>query len=294
MANYQSRHRPRRHTTLAGKIKDNERYDRFYDMTCDATQRGQFPHLTLTTGRLVARVMKGPHDPRAIPPGSSMNTDNRFSGPRLDGRPGQGALYVGTVAGVLREHAHYSLLPPPGALQKAAPLLWKPGATDRTNTFIQRQRAGAPPPDPASKFYLLRVEHPLRFADLRVTSLAPFMSQLRAGGDGAKRYGIVSASLVDFQIAAASAPEDYSASRGIADAVFDQRGVTSDAGVCAFSSRADMDSGIVLFSDDDPTGGLVFAIFGPDSSVVSALRPIARDQTQVGFDTYAELRGAIL
>src|SRR5271169_4493090 len=136
MALYQSRFQPRRHTTLTGKINDVERYDRFYDIAFDALRRGRFPQVTLTVGRLLVRVMRGPYDPRAIPPGSSMNVGNRFSGPRLDGRPGQGALYVGTIAGVLREHTHYALLQKSSSLQNAVPPLWKPGAPDGTAAFM--------------------------------------------------------------------------------------------------------------------------------------------------------------
>jgi len=293
MPSYQSRYQPRRHTTLTGRIKNAERYDRFYDLAFDALRRGRFPHITLTAGRLLVRVMKGPYDSRAVPPGSSMNTGNRFSGPRLDGRPGQGALYVGTIAGVLREHAHYSLLQKSSSLQDAVSPLWKPGAPDRTAAFMRTQRAGALPPDPESRFYLLRVERPLRFADLRVTSLAPLMTELRSSPGSASQYGIERWSPIDFQISAVNMSDDYSASRGISDAIFDQRGLTCDVGVCAFSSRADTDSGIVEISDDDPTGGLVFAIFGSDLMVVSALTLLPSGPVHAGFDTYSNLRAAV-
>lgn len=121
MQYYQSRYQARRHTTIQGKIQDVERYDRFYDIAYEALRDGRLPHLTLPAGALLVRRMTGPHDPLQIPPGSSMNTGNRFSGPRLDGRPGQGALYVATIAGVLREHTHYSLLSKTAALQPPAP-----------------------------------------------------------------------------------------------------------------------------------------------------------------------------
>jgi len=290
---YQSQYQPRRQTTVMGKIADVERYDRFYDIAYDALRLGRFPQLVLPAGRLVVRAMKGPYDARGIPPSSSVSTENRFSGLRLDGRAGQGALYVGTIDGVLREHAHYSLVPKRTGLQSAAPpRMWKPGASDNTSTFIQSQKAGAPPPSATSKFYIFRVARSLRFADLRLTSLAPFMTQLRVTGEGAERYQIAKESPVDFQISAVGTAVDYSASRGIADAVFDQRASTGHAGVCALSSRADTDSGLVVGSDLDPTGGLVFAIFGQDSTTVSALVP-PKDSAQASFNTYAELRKAI-
>jgi hypothetical protein len=287
MSVYTSRNQPRRQTTIAGKIKDVERYDRYYDIAYDALQNRIFPRTTLQVGRLVVRTLKGPYDARGIPPGSSMSTSNRFSGSRLDGRPGQGALYVGTVTGVLREYTHYSL---PAAPTKPAQI-WKPSVVDATAVFMQGQRGGATPVDPKTKFYLFRVNQTLHFADLRLTSLAPFMTQLRRSG--ARRYGIDSGAPVDFLAMAASGPDDYSASRGIADAVFDLRRVTGITGVCAYSSRADRDSGLVASSDGDPTGGLVYAIFGADLSVVTALTPVPKAHDQVAFDTFAELNVAV-
>jgi hypothetical protein len=115
MNTYQSRHQPRRQMTVSGKIHNPALYDRFYDIAYDAMLRGHFPSMTLPAGKLVLRVVNSAltiEQARAIPPGSAMNGDNRFSGARLDGRHGQGALYVGTVGGILREHAHYSLQPP--------------------------------------------------------------------------------------------------------------------------------------------------------------------------------------
>ena len=293
MQYYQSRYQARRHTTIQGKIQDVERYDRFYDIAYEALRDGRLPHLTLPAGALLVRRMTGPHDPLQIPPGSSMNTGNRFSGPRLDGRPGQGALYVATIAGVLREHTHYSLLSKTAALQPPAPPLYRPGATDATKAFMDDQRKGARPPNAASKFYLFRVPRTLRFADLRISSIAPMMTRVRLLGKHGNRYGIAESSPIAFQTSAASASDDYSASRGMADAVFDLRTVTGDVGVCALSSRADTDSGIIVPQQDDSTGGLVFAILGPDSTIVSALTLVPKDARHTGFDTYADLRRAI-
>jgi hypothetical protein len=198
---------------------------------------------------------------------------------------------VGTIAGVLREHAHYSLLSKSTGLEPRIPPLYKPEADDVTKAFMDGQRKGARPPNVKTKFYLFRALTTLRFADLRISSLAPVMTRLRS--ELHRRYGIAESSPIDFQISAASASSDYSASRGMADAVFDLRGLTGDAGVCAFSSRADTDSGIVVSQEGDSTGGLVFAIFGRDSAVVSALALVPKDATQRGFDTYGDLRGMI-
>ena len=287
MSVYQSRNQPRRQTTIAGKIKDVERYDRYYDIAYDALQKRSFPRMTLPVGSLMVRVMKGPYNARAIPPGSSTGIWNRFNGIRLDGRAGHGALYVGTVAGVLREYAHYSL-PDAGT---PPPQIWKASTPDVTSAFMRGQRTGAAPVNVDTKFYLFRLSRPLHFADLRTTALAPFMAQLRASG--ARRYGLDSEAQVDFLATAASGPDDYSASRGIADAVYDQRRLTGIAGVCAFSSRADRDSGLIVDSEGDTTGGLIYAIFGADSAEVTALTPVPKSASQAGFDTYAELTAVL-
>lgn len=75
-----------------GKIEDVERYDRYYDMTYDGIQSRMFPGITLPAGSMVVRGNDPQYDARVIPPGSGSKLTNRFSGLRLDGRAGQGAL----------------------------------------------------------------------------------------------------------------------------------------------------------------------------------------------------------
>lgn len=286
MAAYLSRHQPRRHTTLMGKIEDVERYDRYYDITYDGIQNRMFPGITLPAGSMVVRGNDPKYDARVIPPGSGSKLTNRFSGLRLDGRAGQGALYIGTLTGVLRERAHYAM---PG-WTKQPPKVWKPSASDATSEFMREQRAGAAV-DPEYKFYLYRVNETLLFADLRLTSLASFMKRmLRAGA--AQRYGLSDRAVLDFLARASASPTDYSASRGIADAVFDTRKLSGFIGVCALSSRADRDSGLVVSAEGDATGGLIHAIFGADSTTVSVLTPIPKSPGNLAFDTFAELAKA--
>jgi len=298
MPTYQSRHQPRRQMIVSGKIQNAESYDRFYDIATDAIQRGQFPGMTLPKGQLVLRAVNGNltiAQARCIAPGSSTNGNNRFSGPRLDGRHGQGALYVGTVAGTLREHAHYSLQKPPASKLTGSPTppLWKPGAADQTRDFIQGQKSGALPLTNL-RFHLFRLKHALDFADLRLTSLAPVIQKLRASGEARTRYGIVDWAPFDMLVTRASDSQDYSAARGLADAVYDTRSTTGFAGVCAASSRADTDSGLVLDADGDPTGGLIFAIFGHDGVSIDALEPAAPagNPDAAVFDTYAAITAA--
>ncbi len=296
---YQSRHQPRRQQSAGGKIKNPEQYDMFYDIAFDAMLRGDFPTMTVDTGKLVLRVVHARlsiEEARTIPPGSSMNGNNRFSGARLDGRNGQGALYVGTVGGILREHAHYSLQSYPASkLGTATPTLFKPGAPDSTSAFMQQQKTGAMPLT-AQRFHLFRLKHPLQFADLRLTALAPLFHRLRASGEAKSRYGMVDHIPFEMLISAASDAQDYSAARGIADAVFDRRHSTGLAGVCAASSRADSDSGLIYETHGDPTGGLIFAIFEKDGTPVAALEPAAAPgkPNDATYSTFEAIAAAVL
>lgn len=278
MSKYESRHQPRHQTTNLGKVKNRVQYDIFYDIAYDAMLTGEFPSLTLPAGKLVLRVLHSNYDieaARTIPPGSCRSTSNRFSGVRLDGRNGQGALYVGTVGGIMREHAHYSLQSYPASKlghAVAAPKLYNPASPDRTRDFMKDQKTGGMPMSP-QLFHLYRLKHPLQFADLRLTSLAPLFHRLKASGELKHRYGIVDHLPFDMLLSAACDAQDYSASRGIADAVFDRRHSTGNAGVCAHSTRADSDSGLYFDTHNDPTGGLIFAIFENDGTPVAALEP---------------------
>lgn len=300
MPTYQSRFQLRRQLIVSGKIQNPESYDRFYDIATDALQRGQFPAMRLAAGQLVLRVVNGAltiGQAGSIPPGSSSNGHNRFSGPRLDGRHGQGALYVGTVAGVLRETAHYALQTPAASRLTSAPAppLWMPGAPDKTRDFMRQQKAGALAPG-GQRFHLFRLKQPLLFADLRLPALAPLFQRLRSSGEAKSRYGVVDWAPIDMLVSAASKSQDYSAARGFADAVFDQSCKTGHAGVCAASSRADTDSGMVVEFHGDPTGGLIFAIFGQDGTTVPALEPAApvtRPNAAI-FNTFAEISAAIV
>jgi hypothetical protein len=296
---YQSRHQPRRQQTAGGKIKNPEQYDVFYDIAFDAMVRGDFPSMTVDTGKLMLRVVNAAltiEQARSIPPGSSMNGNNRFSGPRLDGRNGQGALYVGTVGGILREHAHYSLQSYPASkFGSATPTLYKPGAPDTTSAFMQQQKTGAMPLSP-QRFHLFRLKYPLQFADLRLTALAPLFHRLRTSGEARGRYGMVDHIPFEMLLSAASDAQDYSAARGIADAVFDRRHSTGLAGVCAASSRADSDSGLVYDTHGDPTGGLIFAIFDKDGAPVAALEPAAPTgkPDDAIYDTFEAIAAAVV
>ena len=267
MREYRSRHQPRSWTTSVAKIGNVERYDRYYDITCDAIQNRMFPTIPLPAGSLVVRTNHPKYDARGIPPASATSPDNRFSGLRLNGRAGHGALYIGTIAGVLREHTHYSL-------PKQPDKIWKPSSSDVTSEFMHKQRTGAKV-HATKKLFLFQVNETLQFADLRLTALTSFFLRVLQSG-GRQRYGFADDVIIDFLARSVSDPTDYSVARGIADAIFDTSKRSGLAGVCAFSARADRDNGFVVSAEGDSTGGLVHAVFGAGSTIVSALTPVPK------------------
>lgn len=267
---YLSRYLSRNWSAPIAKISNPDRYDRYYDITYDAIQNGMFPTVELPAGSLVVRVndpkyvrLNDPkYDARGIPPASATDPGNRFSGLRPNGRAGHGALYIGTIGGVLREHVHYNS-------PKQPDKIWTPASNEVTAEYMHEQRTGAAV-HATKKLYLFQVNTTLRFADLRLTALTAFFQRVLQTG-GRQRYGLADDVIIDFLARAVSDAVDYSAPRGVADAVFDTSKRSGLAGVCAFSSRADKDNGFVVSAEGDSTGGLIHAVFGAGSTVVSAL-----------------------
>ncbi len=281
---YQSRHQPRIQQQVSGKIFKPATYDFFYDITCEAMARNDFPTTSIAAGSVMLRKISAEfsiEQARAIPPNSSMNGNNRFSGQRLDGRSGQGALYLGTVAGILREHAHYSLQSTPGTVMQT---FLTPDMPDRTRAFMRAQVGGAKPLA-KEHFFLYRLKNKLRFADLRLQSLHPLFQRMGQSDELRRDFSLVSN--LTLMLRAPSDLHDYSAARGIADAVYDRRNTNGLAGVCAPSSRADSDSGLVYDSHGDKTGGLIFAIFGKDRVPITVLEPVGE------FGTFQEIAAAV-
>lgn len=285
MSAYQSRYRPRRMTLVLGNIRDAQRYDRFYDLACDAISEDRMPALMLPVGRLLVRWAEdkwSSQDCRTIPPGSSLRFDVRYSGVRPGGEAGVGALYVATVAGALREHAHY-------ASRREPQHLWRPGQrVDQQASFIAAQKAGAP--SGGKRFHLYQLDRPLLLADLRPPALWRLLQPLLESGAAQARYGFSAQARLDFSVSAVNDPGDYSAARGVADAVADLGARRGMCGTCALSSRADRDDGMVVDFHGDPTGGCVFALFGRDGEVIDALVPATPTSS---FATFAALRAAI-
>lgn len=274
MATYISQHNPRRQTVVQGMVQSPERYDRFYDIAWEALQRGVLPTLSLPAGRLMFRKSERDiQQSRTIAPAahSSESLSVRYSGARLQGNAGQGALYLASLAALLREHVHYS-----GAAGAVAGTLLRPNAPDQTmaaakNIMAGQGTAGATSGNP---FHAYRLNSALRLADIRVMSLARLFSSVLAAPGARARFGLSQATSPDLLVQTVLDPQDYSAARGLADAVFDLGRTQGLAGLVATSARGDSDTGTVLYAHGDGVEGFVYALFGSPGQAVSTLTPV--------------------
>lgn len=293
---YSSRHNPRRHTVFTGKIQSTERYDRYYDFTVDLIKRGDLPIiLTRQDEHMFRKAPKAPaafgakreekvenkatekfldiEQSRIIPPlGSAL--DKRYSGMRLDGKTGEGALYVGSLSGVLREHVHYDLSPKGpnlvGVPSRAGVRLVKPGGRDETRSFIKQELTGSPVD---ALFHVYMPQKSFRLADFRLTSLFAIFTRHLSDPQARKRYEISSETSIDTLMSAINSQYDYSASRGMADAVADQRRRISVDGLCAWSARGESDTGLITGIAGDASGSIQ-ALFGSPGTQIAALAPV--------------------
>ena len=74
-----------------GKIRSVERYEMYYDIMFEATRGGFLPKTQVRAGQILLRKSnRDIEQSRTIPPEqySSFSSDNRYSGVRLDGKPG--------------------------------------------------------------------------------------------------------------------------------------------------------------------------------------------------------------
>jgi hypothetical protein len=268
---YKSLFYPRVQTTVTGKVQSTDTYDLYYDMVRLAARDRALPMANVDAGELLIRKSKYTIDQtKRIPPRSDESLSNRYSGRRLDGSTGQGALYLASLSGVLREHTHYST--------PAAKGLWLPGRHDVTGAFMSGQKGGAKLPA-GEHFHVYRAGSDLRTADLRLETLFRFFTRYQ--------FGIAKNVPLDLLVNAVSSPTDYSAARGMADAVFDSRRQSGAAGLLATSARADSDSGLILGSHGDDSGSNVIALLGMPDTVVDALTPVA------SFESFADLSRAL-
>ncbi len=290
MASYRSRHQPRRHLVVTGKVLQPDTYDRFYDIATDVLNAGGWPTMQVAADTVVVRAVttKPPEDDilhrpidadgaRRVPPYAAMNSYNRFSGRRLDGRPGQGALYVGTVAGTVREFVHYAMQRrrgKDGLKQPLPPRVWTPGNGDTVRDFRHVQKRADMPPDPEPhRLFIYRLASTVTLADLRLPALATVMAHLKRTPAWAARYGLVGHAGFDLLTAAVADAQDYSAARGLADALADGAKRDGFAGIAAHSSRGDTETGLVIHGKaQDKSGGLVLALFGEPGHPVPTVR----------------------
>lgn len=289
MGPYLSRHSPRKVTVVTGNILSTERYDRYYDFTCDLIERSLLSTVELPAGLHVFRKSKKSFDieaSRTIPPAdySALSLTNRYSGRRLNGMPGEGALYVASLPGMIREHTHYAMRPETSKLGRPAipPGLVMPGDNDKTREFLNKElTSGDSGPD---HFHVFSLDRALRLVDLQVRSLYALFAQHLADPTARNRYQISASTPIDFLSSAVNSVMDYSASRGMADAISDRRRASGVDGICATSSRGESDTGLV-FGVAGAAGGAIQVLFGTPGSKLTALKPV---------DTYASIKDLTL
>ena len=276
MSTYVSQRNHRKLTVSTGNIRSLERYDRYYDFTCDLAERGLLP-VEWPVGANVFCKASAAFDverARTIPPmeHSGLSLNNRYSGRRLDGISGEGALYVASLPGLIREHAHYATRRDPEPLGSSPRTLGlaRPGGVDATRAFLEKElstkSAGS------ALFHVYTLQRPLRLVDLRVRCLFRLFSTYLADADSRKRYGISMDTPTDFLSSAVTSPSDYSASRGVADAVSDARRRMFVDGICATTSRGESDSGLVLGLAGEASGAIQ-VLFGTPRTKIEALKP---------------------
>ena len=268
---YRSRFHDRRQSILLGNIRSTDSYDMFYDMVRMAVRDRVLPVSKIGEGELVVRKSSyGIEDSRTIPPRADTNLDKRFSGLRPDGTRGHGALYLGSVSGVLREHVHYA--------NASSGSLWMPGSADTTRALIAAHTAGARL-KPGEKLHLYRAADKVLTADLRLDSLFRFFARYQ--------FDIADKVPLDLLVNAVASSCDYSASRGMADAIYDSRQHSGVSGLMATSARADSDSGLILGSHGDSKGSNVIALLGAPESVAGVLKPVET------FESFSDLMAAL-
>jgi len=272
---YVSRHNARRQAVILGRVASPARYDSFYDLGYELVEARSLPAVTVPIGRLLFRWSdRDIEQSRHIPPGSSQALEKRYSGVRLTGANGHGALYLASLAGLLRESVHYGT--------GEAPKLVLPGAPDRLREVVKAAAAGQAPAG-ASFFHAYRAKAPIRLADLRVMTLARLFASLLTPAGARTRLGISEQASPDMLVQMVVDPNDYSAARGLSDAIPDTASVIGVAGLCATSARGDSDTGVILDAHGDGVEGTVYALFGAASTQVQALQPVG------SYATFKEL-----
>jgi len=285
MPTYVSRHNPRKQVVVLGeRVASAESYDRFYDIGSEAFQRGALPLVRLEAGRLLFRYSTATIEQSRTLREAQFSTNShevRYSGIRLSGREGHGALYMASLGGVVRERVHYA-----GGGPVAGLIL--PGGTDHTRAAVKTQAVGpvAAVPGGPQPFHVYRLQTDLLLADIRVTALVSMFQTLLVAPGARARFGLSPATTAAGLMNAVLAPQDYSAARGLADAVYDVGTKRGIAGLMATSARGDSDSGMILDNLGDGVEGLIFALFGRAEERLDALEPVA------SYGSFKDMRNA--
>ena len=285
MPTYTSRHNPRKHLIVLGeRVASTETYDRYYDVGWEAFQRGVLPLLRLEEGRLVFRYSNATIEQSRTVRKAEFSTNARhvrYSGIRLAGLEGQGALYLASLGGIVREHVHYSGGGKPGLIL--------PGGPDQTRSAVQSLSTGPGKviPTAPKPFHVYRLQASLLMADLRVRTLVQVFQDLLVAPGARARFGISPAASATGMLNSVLAPNDYSAARALADAVYDAGTRRGIAGLIATSARGDNDTGVILDNQGDGVEGLVYALFGKAEQRLSVLQPVA------SYGSFKEMRDAV-
>ena len=274
MPTYVSRHNPRQQLVALGeRMMSVESYDRFYDIGWEALQRGILPLVKVPAGRLLFRFSEATIEQSRTLRAARFSSNSRtvrYSGMRLNGSEGQGALYLGSLGAIVREQVHYDKSRPPTGLVL-------PGGPDHTRAAVRSLQAGAGQAAAATSqpFHIYRLQGELLMADLRVRSLVQVFQSVLATPAARSRFGLSPLSSATGLMNAVLSPQDYSAARGLADAVHDVGTPRGLAGLVATSARGDSDTGVILDNLGDGVEGVVYALFGAAGARMDTLQPLA-------------------
>jgi hypothetical protein len=222
---------------------------------------------------------------------------NRYSGARLDGRDRLGALYLGSLSGILREHVHYTLNPPtkdgkPSLVCANSSEVGRPparllGGPDLTRDQIKREVLGSASAAGKRIFHAYRLSRAVSLADIRVPALAKLFSALLSQPATRRKFGIAEQAASHGLVQEVLAASDYSAARGMADAIAELHATRNISGLCATSARGDSDSGVALQDHGDGAVGEVYVLFGAPGQRISVLAPVS------SYASFQELRDKV-
>jgi len=156
-----------------------------------------------------------------------------------------------------------------------------PGAPDRLRQAAKATSAGQAIGTGASTslFHVYRAKVPIRVAHLRVMTLARLFASLLTPPGARTHFGFSESAPTDMLVQMVLDPNDYSAARGLSDAIANTASSNNVGGLCATSARGDSDTGAILDAYGDGVEGIVYALFGRASAYIDALQPVGSYST---------------